>query len=61
MTAAATATNDSLWRRYAHFKTKEAVFEAVFDLVSRDLVTEIDGAARAEKDVLVRDGRRHPA
>jgi len=37
---------------YHHFKTKEAVFEAVFDLVSRDLVAEIDRAARAEKDVL---------
>lgn len=37
---------------YHHFKTKEAVFEAVFDLISRDLVVEIDGAARAEKDVL---------
>lgn len=37
---------------YHHFKTKEAVFEAVFDQVSRDLVVEIDGAARAEKDVL---------
>lgn len=37
---------------YHHFKTKEALFEAVFDLVSRDLVVEIDSAARAEKDVL---------
>jgi AcrR family transcriptional regulator len=37
---------------YHHFKTKEAVFAEVFDLVSRDLVVEIDGAARAEKDVL---------
>ena len=37
---------------YHHFKTKEAVFEAVFDLVSRDLVVEIDSAARTEKDVL---------
>lgn len=37
---------------YHHFKTKEAVFEAVFDAVSRDLVAEIDSAARAEKDVL---------
>lgn len=37
---------------YHHFKTKEAVFAAVFDLVSRDLVAEIDRAARAEKDVL---------
>ena len=37
---------------YHHFATKEAVFEAVFDQVSRDLVLEIDRAARAEKDVL---------
>jgi AcrR family transcriptional regulator len=37
---------------YHHFRNKEAVFEAVFDLVSRDLVVEIDSAARAEKDVL---------
>ena len=37
---------------YHHFKTKEAVFEAVFDQVSRDLVLEIDRAACAEKDVL---------
>ena len=37
---------------YHHFKTKEAVFEAVFDQVSRDLVAEIDSTARAEKDVL---------
>jgi len=37
---------------YHHFRNKEAVFEAVFDQVSRDLVVEIDGAARAEKDVL---------
>ncbi|MET4090159.1 helix-turn-helix domain-containing protein [Bradyrhizobium sp. S3.5.5] len=37
---------------YHHFKTKEVVFEAVFDSVSRDLVAEIDRTARAEKDVL---------
>ena len=37
---------------YHHFATKEAVFEAVFDLVSRDLVADIDRAVRAEKDVL---------
>ena len=37
---------------YHHFKTKEAVFETVFDQVSRDLVAEIDRTARAEKDVL---------
>ena len=37
---------------YHHFATKEAVFAAVFDVVSRDLVTEIDRAARMEKDVL---------
>src|SRR6266851_728699 len=37
---------------YHHFATKETVFDAVFDLVSRDLVAEIDSTARAEKDVL---------
>ena len=46
---------------YHHFKTKEAVFAAVFDQVSRELVAEIDRAVRAEKDVLARDGRRHAA
>ncbi|QDW37002.1 TetR/AcrR family transcriptional regulator [Bradyrhizobium sp. KBS0727] len=38
---------------YHHFATKEAVFAAVFDVVSRDLVAEIDRAVRTEKDVLV--------
>ena len=37
---------------YHHFKTKEELFEAVFDQVSRDLVIEVDRIARAEKDVL---------
>src|SRR5438876_11376785 len=37
---------------YHHFATKEAVFAAVFDQVSRALVQEIDGAVRGEKDVL---------
>jgi len=37
---------------YHHFATKEAVFEAVFDQVSRALVQEIDRAVRTEKDVL---------
>jgi len=37
---------------YHHFATKETVFEAVFDQVSRDLVLEIDRAARTERDVL---------
>jgi len=37
---------------YHHFATKETVFEAVFDQVSRDLVREIDRAARTERDVL---------
>ena len=46
---------------YHHFKTKEAVFEAVFDEVSHDLVAEIDKVSRAEKDVLAGDGRRHAA
>ena len=37
---------------YHHFATKESVFEAVFDVVSRDLVADIDRAVRTEKDVL---------
>lgn len=37
---------------YHHFATKEAVFEAVFDAVSRDLVAEVDRATRTERDVL---------
>ena len=37
---------------YHHFATKEAVFEAVFNQVSRALVQEIDRAVRTEKDVL---------
>ena len=37
---------------YHHFKTKEAVFEAVFEQVSGDLVQDIDRAVRSEKDVL---------
>jgi AcrR family transcriptional regulator len=37
---------------YHHFATKEAVFEAVFDQVSHDLVLEVDRAARTERDVL---------
>jgi len=37
---------------YHHFKTKEELFEAVFDQVSCELVTEVDRIAHAEKDVL---------
>jgi AcrR family transcriptional regulator len=37
---------------YHHFATKEAVFEAVFDQIARNLVQDIDRAARHEKDVL---------
>jgi AcrR family transcriptional regulator len=37
---------------YHHFATKEAVFEAVFDSVSRDLVADIERATRTESDVL---------
>src|SRR5665213_2345949 len=37
---------------YHHFTSKEAVFESVFDEVSRDLLLDIDRAARAEKDML---------
>jgi AcrR family transcriptional regulator len=38
---------------YHHFPTKEAVFEAVFEEVSHDLVVEIGKLSRAEKDVLL--------
>jgi AcrR family transcriptional regulator len=37
---------------YHHFETKEELFGAVFDEVSRDLVAEIDRIARTEKDAL---------
>ena len=37
---------------YHHFATKEAVFEAVFDSVSRDLVADSERATRTESDVL---------
>ena len=37
---------------YHYFATKEALFEAVFDQVSRGLVQETDRAVRSEKDVL---------
>ena len=37
---------------YHHFATKEAVFEAVFDSVSQDLVADIERTTRAERDVL---------
>jgi AcrR family transcriptional regulator len=37
---------------YHHFATKDAVFEAVFDSVSRDLVADIERTTRSEPDVL---------
>jgi AcrR family transcriptional regulator len=37
---------------YHHFATKEAVFEAVFDQIARNLVQDIDRAVRHERDVL---------
>ena len=37
---------------YHHFKTKEVVFESVFEQVSSDLVQDIDRAVRSEKYVL---------
>jgi AcrR family transcriptional regulator len=37
---------------YHYFKTKNDLFEAVFEQASADLVTEIDGAVRSEKDTL---------
>src|SRR3984885_14449466 len=48
----ATAAHVAKGAVYHHFETKEALFEAVFDEVSRDLVAEVDQAARAEKDAL---------
>ena len=37
---------------YHYFKTKNDLFEAVFEQASSDLVREIDGAVRSEKDTL---------
>jgi len=37
---------------YHHFATKEPVFEAVFEAVSRDLVADIERTTRSERDVL---------
>ncbi|KWV45936.1 transcriptional regulator [Bradyrhizobium macuxiense] len=37
---------------YHHFATKEAVFEAVFEQVSIDLVADLDRISRAENDPL---------
>lgn len=37
---------------YHHFPTKEAVFEAVFDQVALELVSDLDSVARAENDPL---------
>jgi AcrR family transcriptional regulator len=37
---------------YHHFETKEALFEAVFDEVSQELLVEVDRAARNQKDAL---------
>src|SRR3978361_977058 len=45
---------------YHHFATKEAVFAAVFDAVSGDLVADIDRAVRTERDVLAALGAGRP-
>jgi AcrR family transcriptional regulator len=37
---------------YHHFSTKEALFEAVFEQVSLELVSDLDRISRAEKDAL---------
>lgn len=57
----ATAARVAKGAVYHHFKTKEAVFEAVFDQASRDLVAEIDQVSRAENDILqaMAAGTRH--
>ena len=48
----ATAAHVAKGAVYHHFETKEALFEAVFDEVSEDLVAEVDRAARSENDAL---------
>ena len=56
---------------YHHFKTKEDVFEAVFEEVSRDLVAEIDKVSRCRegraaspwrpaRSIILRRARRGP-
>ena len=37
---------------YHHFETKEALFEAVFDQASRELLVDVDRVAGGEKDAL---------
>jgi AcrR family transcriptional regulator len=37
---------------YHHFATKEALFEAVFEQVSLELISDLDRISRAEKDAL---------
>jgi AcrR family transcriptional regulator len=37
---------------YHHFSTKEALFEAVFEQVSLELIADLDRISRAEKDAL---------
>jgi AcrR family transcriptional regulator len=37
---------------YHHFSTKEALFEAVFEQVSLELIGDLDRISRAEKDAL---------
>jgi AcrR family transcriptional regulator len=48
----ATAARVAKGAVYHHFATKEALFEAVFDEVSQDLVAEVDRVARSGKDAL---------
>jgi AcrR family transcriptional regulator len=48
----ATAAHVAKGAVYHHFKTKEALFEAVFDQVSEDLVAEVERVARSENDAL---------
>src|ERR1700690_4547121 len=48
----ATAAHVAKGAVYHHFETKEALFEAVFDQVSEDLVAEVERAARSENDAL---------
>jgi len=48
----ATASRVAKGAIYHYFKTKDDLFEAVFEQVSHDLVLEIDQAVRSERDSL---------
>ena len=52
MTEVAARAGAAIGSLYQFFPTKEALFEAVFDQVSLELVSDLDRISRAEKDAL---------